>query len=32
MGNLFFAARVSEVDPALFHTIQDRADQMRKTE
>jgi len=30
--DLFFAACVSEVDPALFHTIQDRTDQVRKAE
>ncbi|HKR65138.1 MAG TPA: hypothetical protein VJZ00_15500 [Thermoanaerobaculia bacterium] len=31
-GNLFFTAGVSEVDPALRHTIENRADQMRQTE
>ena len=32
MGNLFFAACVSEVDPASFHAIQNRPDEMGKTE
>jgi len=32
MGNLFLAAGVREVDPALLDTIQDRADQMRQAE
>jgi hypothetical protein len=31
-GNLFFAASVSEVDPALFDAIQDCADQMGQAE
>ena len=32
MGNLFFAACVSEVDPALFHAVQDRSNEMGETE
>jgi len=31
-GNVFFTARAGEVDAALFHAIDDRADQVRQAE
>jgi len=32
LGDLFLTAGVGEVDPALLHTIENRADQVRQTE